>query len=107
MTTYPTLTVRWWRDPVDRFLSRAEIPRGDNPEIDAEVAGLVDRGGCMAKFDYVRPMEFEQLDPDPIADVKIAMRYPPPKVQPIVCVFGIDDGDLATDDDIVIEKTSK
>lgn len=91
----PVLTVRWWRDPADRFLSRAEysdlkrrrrfdlseIPRGDDPELDAFVAKWRDDIGFAREWMCV-PMEFERLDPDPLADVKIAMRWPPNYVPP-------------------------
>jgi hypothetical protein len=85
----PTLTVRWWRDPEDRYLSRpeyhkrqerrhfnlSEVPRGDNPELDAFVEHYRDTiGFAHPGFIYYR------YDPDPIKDV---LRYHTTHIDPL------------------------
>lgn len=83
---------RWWRDDETRYLTRAEysdmkrrphfnlseIPRGDNPELDAFVEKWRDEHGFVRPEFVMPPMEFERLEPmDPIADIKA--NFPPVK----------------------------
>lgn len=92
MSEWPQLLpVRWWRDDETRFMSRAdyrgalerrrfnlsEVPRGDNPELDADVDRWRDEGQLASPFwsAPIVPMEFERLEPDPIAAVIAQLRY--------------------------------
>ena len=87
--------VRWWRDDATRFVSRderrhfnlSEVPRGDNPELDAFVENWRDTIG----FFPIAPLQFEQLDPMPGADPFVSMRYPPPPLRMTGCFFDLDD----------------
>lgn len=103
--TYPEISpARWWRDDETRYLSRAEysehrrrprfelaaIPR-INPELDDFVDRYFARQALDEAFDFIKPLEFEQLEPNPLADVMVAMRYPPLPVEPFVMFFGTED----------------
>lgn len=94
-TFRPTLTVRWWRDPETRFLSRpeyrewkeahrfnlSEVPRGDNPELDAFVEHWRDTHGFLhPNLKLLPPLPFERLDPDPLKDIAAMIRYSPVKI---------------------------
>jgi hypothetical protein len=77
--------VRWWRDDVDRFVARgerrhfnlSEVPRGDNPELDAFVEHWQDTIG-FAGFDALPPLEFEHLEPM-TTEWRVDLRmFPPP-----------------------------
>jgi hypothetical protein len=87
--TPPVLTpVRWWRDDETRYLSRpeyravldrrrfnlSEVPRGDNPELDAFVEHWRDTIGFLHP-DFVLPLStIDYFAPtpeaDPIGDVR-------------------------------------
>lgn len=82
-----TTPVRWWRDDEDRYLTRSEfrakserrhfnlseVPRGDNPELDALVAIWRDRGALYNPEFFLPPSTIDYFaptpKPDPLADV--------------------------------------
>lgn len=76
-----TTPVRWWRDDETRYMTRSEyrqvserrhfnlsdVPRGDNPELDAFVEHWRDTHG----FFPCVPLKWERLEPDPLADIRV------------------------------------
>lgn len=79
--------VRWWRDECTRYMTRAElgtinrrfnlseVPRGDDPDLDAFVANWRDTIGFYNPGLHLPPMpHFKTAEPDPIADIAAGLR---------------------------------
>lgn len=68
------IPARWWRDDADRYRARSELAstrrRFNASELPAE-ARNPEWERMAAEYVYVRPIEFERIDPDPIADIRI------------------------------------